>query len=976
MVISGKRESKIQGDLFYLLRELIRHNPRFDNVEFKEVEMGYPVKVGGRTLEADIVIFDKDNRAWLVIETKRLTEGGYSEKFDPNSPSVIRQASEYAIGLGAPFFATCNGEVLVLFETFKEFVPLPQRKQKSYYLRKFIPEEFAEVLLQDIVSLRLGITKWPPLDENFVERLKTLHRFISLPIFESLKKLLETDAKFRKKYSKWLDEQGFTYNEDTHNKIAIEAAYLLMNKILFYKILETKYKDLPPLSKISLLTKDALSKLKQKLDECFGTALRIDYKAVFQPGIYDEIPLPQDIIETLNEFLDEVSTYDLDKIPSDIIGRIYEGLIPKEERHRLGQYYTPPAICDLITRMCINSPDALVLDPGCGSGGFLVKSYYRILELINRKVSDEKIHQKILNQLWGIDINQFAAHLSVINLTMRNINVRSDIVNILPMDFFKVFHEQKTLKPYKGLTLDEAKGIYSLPLNFDAVVCNPPYTRQEQIGDKDYKEYIRKVALTFNGKQIEMSARAGIYVLFFTHSTHFLKEKGMMGYIVSNSWLDVEFGKDLQKFFLDNFKIHSIVEFDRRVFEEAAINTIIIILQKLTGNRNKKERDSNFVKFVRIKQPLKTEEIKNLIENAKESYEDEIAHVILKKQGELYQEEKWTKYLRAPPIFFEIIKSPKITTLKDIAKIKYPFPGKTGANEFFIISKNIVKEWGIEKKYIKPIFVSPREIKTIEAVDIENLNYVLVVNEPKNKLKGSNVLEYIKHGETKEITIKRGSEAGKTVIGYHNIPVLRNKKIWYSLGEKEVSEILFPAIMWERIFAIWNKIHATATHNFYEIEPKNKKDTILLLSFLNSTLNALFTELYGRTPLGAGALEIMVYEVENLPILNPAKLSQKEKEKIEKAFIKLCNVQKKNNKNLEKEARNELDNAIFDVLELNDGERQQVIDGLNHLREMRKRRKEPEVLIEHPESVKIPKQKRIKEFKKSEKISLKKWFGS
>jgi hypothetical protein len=513
-------------------------------------------------------------------------------------------------------------------------------------------------------------------------------------------------------------------------------------------------------------------------------------------------------------------------------------------------------------------------------------------------------------------------------------------------------------------------------LNFDAIVCNPPYTRQEQIGDKEYKNYVRKVALTFNGRQIEMSARAGIYALFFTHSTHFLKEKGMMGYIVSNSWLDVEFGKDLQKFFLDNFKIHTIIEFDRRAFEEAAINTIIIILQKLTGDENKKERDNNFVKFVRIKKPLKIEEIESLIKNAKESYENEIIRVILKKQGELYHEEKWTKYLRAPPVFFKIIKNPKTTTLKDIAKVKYPFPGKTGANEFFIISKDIVKEWGIEEKYLKPIFVSPREIKNIEPIKTEDLNYVLIVNEPKNKLEGTNVLEYIKYGETKEITIKRGSETGKRVIGYHNTPVLRNKKRWYSLGYREVSEILFPAIIWERIFAVWNKIRATATHNFYEIEPKNKKDTLLILSFLNSTLGALFIELYGRTPLGEGALEIMVYEVKNLPIINPSKLSQEEREKIERTFLKLCVAQKKNDKYLEQDVRKELDDIIFDILGLDEKERQQIIDGLNQLQEMRKRRKEPEVLIEHPETIRVAKQKRIKEFKKSETASLKKWFNS
>jgi len=964
------RESKIQSELFYILKEVIKRVPRFDGVQFKEVEMGYPVKTDGTTKYADLAIFDKENKCWLVIETKRLTESGSLERFDPCSPSVIRQAAEYAINLGAPFFATCNGETLVIFETFKEFVPLPQRKQKSYYLRKFIPEDFAETLLQDLVQLKLGISKWPPLDEIFVARLKTFHQFIASPILESLKKMLEKDSKFEKKYKNWIDEQGFTYDDETNNKVAIEAAYLLMNKILFYKILETKYRDLPTLSKISLLTRDAISKLKQKLDECFSTALKIDYKAVFQPGVYDEIPLPQDIIETLNEFLDEVSTYDLGKIPTDIIGRIYEGLIPKEERHKLGQYYTPPAICDLITKICINTPDALVLDPGCGSGGFLVKSYYRILELMGRKISDEKIHQKILNQLYGIDINQFAAHLSVINLTMRNINVRSDVVNILPTDFFKVFHEQKTLAPYKGLTLDEMKGIQKLKPNFDAVVCNPPYTEQRDIGDRKYKDYIKKVALTLNGKEIEMSARAGIYALFFTHSIHFLKENKMMGYIVSNSWLDTDFGRDLQRFFLNNFKIISIIEFDRRTFEEAAINTIIIILQKLTGDKNKKERDKNFIKFVRIKKSLKVDEILNYISEANSSYEDETIKIFLKKQDELYNEFKWSIYLRAPPVYFELIKNPKLTLLKNVAEVKYPL--KIGHLDFFILSKDKAKEWGIEKKYLYPLTTSPKNIKSVELLENDLENFILAVDEPKYKLKGKNVLEYIAHGETVNIEIKKGPEKGKVIKGYHK---LFKDRMWYSLNLGTPSSILFP-VFESTISAVLNVAKCYATANFYEINPKNKDNILPLVGILNSSLISFFRELHGRTSLGEGALDIRKYEFEELPILNPEKLTNKEKTRLEKVFNKLCDAQRKKNKQMEQEAKNEIDDIIFDALELKEKERQQISEGLNQLRGMRSRRRETEILIKHPETIKVTKQKRIKEFKKQEKTSLKKWFGS
>ncbi|MCM8808152.1 MAG: hypothetical protein NC926_09505, partial [Candidatus Omnitrophica bacterium] len=225
------------------------------------------------------------------------------------------------------------------------------------------------------------------------------------------------------------------------------------------------------------------------------------------------------------------------------------------------------------------------------------------------------------------------------------------------------------------------------------------------------------------------------------------------------------------------------------------------------------------------------------------------------------------------------------------------------------------------------------------------------------------------------IKITRGSEAGKTVKGYNNLPSFRNKKIWYSLGERKPAPIYFPAIIWERIFAVWNKSNSFATHNFYEILPHNKEDTLILLGILNSSLTALLVELYGRTPLGAGALEIMVYEVENLPVLNPSKLSQEERKRIEKAFIKLCDAQKKSKK-LEEEARKELDDSIFDTLGLNEKKRQQIIESLNQLREMRKKRKEVEVLIEHPETIRVEKQKKIKEYKKPEKISLKKWLSS
>lgn len=54
---------------------------------------------------------------------------------------------------------------------------------------------------------------------------------------------------------------------------------------------------------------------------------------------------------------------------------MYEELIPPQERHQLGQFYTPEWVCELITKWCIRSPSDTVLDAGLRSGGFLLKAY-------------------------------------------------------------------------------------------------------------------------------------------------------------------------------------------------------------------------------------------------------------------------------------------------------------------------------------------------------------------------------------------------------------------------------------------------------------------------------------------------------------------------------------------------------------------------------------------------------------------------
>ncbi len=67
-----------------------------------------------------------------------------------------------------------------------------------------------------------------------------------------------------------------------------------------------------------------------------------------------------------------VRRFRLDQVESDVLKILYELLIDREERHGLGEYYTPDWLAAKIVRHAVERPiEQRVLDPACGSGTFL-----------------------------------------------------------------------------------------------------------------------------------------------------------------------------------------------------------------------------------------------------------------------------------------------------------------------------------------------------------------------------------------------------------------------------------------------------------------------------------------------------------------------------------------------------------------------------------------------------------------------------
>jgi type I restriction-modification system DNA methylase subunit len=946
-------EAEIHFEFYRHLENAIEEKPNREGITYGTARPEYSEGINGR---ADIVVFDENDDPVFVVEAKRPENGG-SRDIDPYAPAVIRQAFRYAGDLGSPFFCTYNQDRLVVFDAFTEGVPLLERSTKSYTISDV--EDFADTLLDEIARLRVGDAKWDALDDAFIDRINSLHEYVSPRLREALTDHLKDDEGFSESFADWTAAQGIEYEEmdaagqqEVLHEFAEQGSYLLINKILFYKILEnapTYEDDVKPLTVSPLSVQEDLNDYFQHLVET------VDFEAIYEHDpIYSEIPLDP-VEDKVREFIIELDERDLNQFDSDVIGRIYEGIIPPERRREMGEYYTPPAITDLITRLTVTDASDTVIDPACGSGGFLVSAYHRIRDQLPEP---EGSHDRILHQLSGVEINRFPAHLTAINLAIQDLSSYTDDVDIEINDFFNVTQNQRFGRVVAGASGKEWENEDELTEQiggFDAVVANPPYIRQENIENKDH------VRDHLDSREIDaeyISRRSDIYVYFLTHGTEFLAEDGDLGFIISDRWLDTQYGEDMQQFILQNYEVRAIIKFDRQVFDDALVGSSVVILKRQT---QKEARDENIAKFLQLREELSVDEIADIIERDVESdkmVSNESYRLVTQKQHTLSNENKWNLFFMAPPVYFELRTEENVVQVDEVADVSRGIT--SGANPFFYRRTEEFRDLGIEE-YTTNLLKATGQIEKIR-FDEENADEWAVfdvhelvreaLDESDNDF-GSSDIQRVKtwlrengHDELVEY-IEWGEDQG-----YDDRRSFQDKDIWFDLGDVPIAPILNTRFTWREHRMVWNEAGAIADQQFYMIQSDKEVDDLVLCGILNSRVSALTNELLGRRAGGEGMtrLQKTIYETEMLPIPDPREMSNEEKEEIRNAIQALMDREDELGEDASIEAKenelDDLDRAVLRTMGLEDrlSELKQAVTGLVESR-AREAGQETEVMV-------------------------------
>ena len=588
------------------------------------------------------------------------------------------------------------------------------------------------------------------------------------------------------------------------------------------------------------------------------------------------------------------------------------------KQRKWGQFYTAPEVVDLVLGFCLRRPLDRLLDPSCGPGVFLNRAalYQRWLDSLGVGAP--------ANTLWGVEIDPAVAAVAQ----------KTAAARILVRDFF-------ALQPGG-----------ELPGSFDCVVGNPPYTRSEWLvrtaDGGSYKETLLQDALMEpDGAPLaRLSKRSGLHAYFFVHGLKFLRPGGRFGFVVSNSWLDVDYGRGLKQFLLDHFRVLAVVESAvERWFSDARVNTCLVILERC---HDPLVRACNQVCFARLQRPLRefiarppehpgrAVEVENLIMrllpgrtrlevDVREPQSNDVL-VRVTPQSSLQAERKWGPYLRAPKVYFQTRGGQGMVSLGEMVDLRRGLT--TGANCFFYLSTQEVAQWGIELEYTRPLLKSPKEVETIRVAPAVLRQRVLMVAQGREALAGTGALRYIEWGEK---------------LKYHQRDTCARRSRWYSLPDWPSSSLRLAWVkgVWNRHFALLLDEDVAADQQFYllTVAAGVQAPVEALAALLNSTWVALQAELLGRSNFGEGVLWLAGYEVGQVRLPDIRHLSSADLRPLvtalgELAGVPVCPIAEQ----VKQPAQQALDAVVFDLLGLPAGERAAVVESAVGLTEARIRR--------------------------------------
>ena len=245
-----------------------------------------------------------------------------------------------------------------------------------------------------------------------------------------------------------------------------------------------------------------------------------------------------------------------------------------------------------------------ILDCACGSGAFLnsalreLRKEHTLIDYFWSKIHKNELNfsqidNSILeNNLYGVDINDDSIEITKLSLWLHTATRNRKLTTL--NDKIKCGNsliDDPDVAGEKAFNWEKEFPEVFENGGFDVVIGNPPYIPTEQIPDKDKSFYEKNYKSAFG--------RINIYPIFYEKGINLLKDNGLLGYITPYTLLKNQYYIEARKLILNSTQILNLIDFSGiKVFQDATVDSIILILQKKLLNNYNFIYTSNIKDFV------------------------------------------------------------------------------------------------------------------------------------------------------------------------------------------------------------------------------------------------------------------------------------------------------------------------------------------------------------------------------------------
>jgi type I restriction enzyme M protein len=347
---------------------------------------------------------------------------------------------------------------------------------------------------------------------------------------------------------------------------------------------------------------DGQLKCRKRLGKLFA-AVRSKYATIFKPT--EEIELNNEVLAYV---VSQLQGFSLLGSQVDVKGVAYEEIVGSNLRGDRGEFFTPRNACRMAVEMIDPGPKDRILDPACGTGGFLVTAMNAVLKKIEQghqarwanparpsqqeweqqfRARDEIMRRNVV----GLDLNPVLVRAAKMNMVMNN----DGSGGMTQADSLK---DPVTWSP-------DAQVLAPLG-SFDLVFTNPPFGTKIRIDNPttlaqydlaaqwDWVESSdRWVKRLDSSGQLVLQGSLPPEILFIERCVQFLKPgSGKMAMVVPNGILNNPPLAYVRQWLLDNTQVLAIVDMQRDLFQpKNDTQTSMVLLRRFSPRELVKRPD-------------------------------------------------------------------------------------------------------------------------------------------------------------------------------------------------------------------------------------------------------------------------------------------------------------------------------------------------------------------------------------------------